>query len=108
MRAVIVGDRQGDLQVRDIPGDLRNLQHLVGGYIECCAPAQLRAKGIEMLADEEGLLTGKPFNANLWPFFFVGDIVLVGVSGEDFVGLTDSQVDYINEWFKGLWEENDD
>lgn len=85
-----------------IDGDLSSLQMCVGGYIECCAPAELRGQGIELIANEEGMLRGLPVNENLLPFLFVGRLVAVGVEGEEFVSLTDSQIDYLKEWIGGL------
>lgn len=81
---------------------LRNLQTLVGGYIEPCAPAELRHHGIELLANEEGLLRQLPVNINLFPFFFVGSLVAVGVSGEEFVSLTPEQESYLKKWLEEL------
>lgn len=81
---------------------LRNLQTLVGGFIEPCAPVQLKQQGIELLADEEGLLKQLPCNENLFPFFFVGPLVAVGIGDEDFVSLTPDQEEYLRMWLEGL------
>lgn len=81
---------------------LRALQGLVGGYIETCAPAGLRAQGIELLANEEGLLQGLEPNFNLYPFFYVGQLVAVGIGDEDFVSLTAEQITFIMGWIEGL------
>lgn len=85
-----------------VENTLAILQTLVGGYIEPCAPVQLREWGIELLANEEGLLKGLPFNINLYPFFFVGDLVAVGVKGEEFVSLTPEQEHYLKDWLDDL------
>lgn len=85
-----------------VENTLTILQTLVGGYIEPCAPAQLREWGIELLANEEGLLKGLPFNINMYPFFFVGDLVAVGVKGEEFVSLTPEQEHYLKDWLNDL------
>lgn len=83
---------------------LEFLQDCVGGYIEPCAPIELKEHGIELLANEEGLLSGLDPNENLFPFFLVGNVVAVGVDGEDFVGLSVEQRRYLNEWVKALKE----
>lgn len=85
-----------------IPNTLEALQESVGGYIECCAPAELRERGIELIANEEGMLKGLPVNENLLPFLFVGQLVAVSVFREDFVSLSDSQIDYLKQWLGGL------
>lgn len=81
---------------------LRNLQTLVGGFIEPCAPVELKKRGIELLANEEGLLRHLPCNINLFPFFFVGTLVAVGIGDEDFVSLTPEQEEYIKKWVEDL------
>lgn len=81
---------------------LENLQHLVNGYIEPCTPAELSDAGIIMLANEEGVLYGLPVNENLTPFFFVGDLVFVGIDGCDFCGLTDGQIKFGKNWISSL------
>jgi len=86
----------------DTEGALHDLQAMVGGYIETCAPAELRAKGIELLCNEEGLLRQLPVNINMFPFFFVGTLVAVGVSGENFVSLTPEQESYLKKWLENL------
>lgn len=81
---------------------LRSLQSIVDGFIEPCAPAQLRDKGIELLANEEGLLRQLKVNINMFPFFYVGNLVAVGIGDEDFVSLTPEQEAYIKKWLEDL------
>lgn len=83
---------------------LRSLQDIVGGFIETCAPLELREQGIELLANEEGLLIHLPYNNNLFPFFFVGTLVAVGVDREDecFVSLLPEQEAYLKKWLENL------
>lgn len=102
MRVLVIGTKQGNIHLHDIEGDLWELQHLVGGFIECCAPVQLREQGIQMLANEEGLLRGLNLNENLDPFFFVGQLVMVGVEGDNFVSLTEKQQVYAMRWLRAL------
>lgn len=103
MKIVTVLPEVGEIytdNVKEITLEL--LQKEVGGYIQTCAPVELRVHHIEMLCDEEGLLKGKRPNKNLYPFFFVGNVVFVGVDGEHLVGLTNEQESYIREWLVGL------
>ena len=81
---------------------LRNLQTLVGGFIEPCAPVELKQKGIELLANEEGLLRQLPVNVNMFPFFYVGTLVAVGIGKEDFISLTPEQEEYLKKWVEEL------
>lgn len=102
MRVILVGHRHGDIRCHDTEGNLYDLQHFVDGFIETCAPAQLREQGIEMLCNEEGLLRQLPYNENLFPFFFVGRLVILAVDGDRFVGLSDEQQQFALEWLRNL------
>lgn len=102
MRVLVIGTNQGNIHLHDIEGELWELQNLVGGFIECCAPVQLRRKGIQLLANEEGLLKGLDTNVNLFPFFFVGQLVMVGVADEEFTSLTEEQQAYAMQWLREL------
>lgn len=98
MRVIIIGTERGAFEVVEIDGSLESLQEMVGGHIECCAPAELVEKGIQMLCNEEGLLKGLAPNENLYPFFYVGPCVMVATGGEKFLSLSDKQRDYILAW----------
>lgn len=102
MRVLVIPHENGNVRAVDIAGTLESMQELVGGYIQCAPMPQLNARRIELVVNEEGLLAGLPSNANLWPFFFVGQAFMVGTDGEDFVGLNDDQLAYAKGWIKGL------
>lgn len=44
-----------------------------------------------ILCDEEGRLKGKPYNTTVCGVPFVGTILIVGTSGEEFADLTEEQ-----------------
>lgn len=77
---------------------LENLQLHVGGYIEAIGLSD----DLAVICDEEGRLKGKPYNCNLAGLDLVGDIMLVGVKGEEFADLP---VDYhtMRKLFPELW-----
>lgn len=102
MKVIKIGYKLGDVELIEIENDLHELQALVEGYIEPCAPLELRERGIELLANEEGLLAGLENNHNLFPYFFVGTLVMVGVQGDELVSLTDEQISFAREWLKLL------
>ena len=104
MRILQIGTNKGNVDVEDIPGKLRDMQGVVGGHIETVPMPQLNEKGIALVANEEGLLQGLPTNENLFPFFFVGQMFMVGISGTEFISLTDEQLDYCRAWLSGLRE----
>ena len=58
---------------------LKNLQNIVGGYIEAVGFGDMI-----ILCDEEGRLKNKPYNCQIGRTSFVGTIVAVGSDGEEF------------------------
>lgn len=106
MKLLTVLPGRGEIYTVDVKEvTLEELQKEVGGYIQTCAPVELQVENIQMLCDEEGLLKHRVPNENLYPFFFVGNIVFVGVDGEELVGLTNEQETFVREWLKGLTED---
>lgn len=83
-------------------GNLADLQYLVGGLIQPFTPPEMRKRGITLLCSEDGLLTQMPVNINMFPFFFVGTLVAVGVAGDEFVSLTPDQEEYVKKWLEEL------
>ena len=43
--------------------------------------------------NEEGRLLGMPYNTTICGVSFVGPLLIAGIAGEDFAGLTEQQVD---------------
>lgn len=71
----------------DIENELKPLQDAVGGYIETVH----LTRELIIIADEEGMLKGK--TPNRWGL--VGTFLVVGDGGEEFRGLTDTEVDFL-------------
>ncbi len=68
----------------DIPNTLEALQNEVGGFIE----TYTLACGACVVCNEEGRLLGLPYCATVADVEFVGTILVVGVDGEDFCGMS--------------------
>lgn len=84
-----------------IENSLENLQRTVGGYIECVK----LCKDLAIICDEEGRLKGKEHNCSVCGYNFVGDIIVVGVQGDEFADLPcDWQV--LKNLFPTLFEES--
>ena len=90
-------------ETRDISGDLKEMQSIVGGYIQAIYPFS----GIALVCNEEGWLLGLPGNRGLrdsdgevrniiWGTFFLCG---APADGEDFVGLTPEQVEQLEAQF---------
>lgn len=95
MNVVKVGTKAGDINVVDWDGSLKGLQDMVEGYIEVVNVIGFTDHRIKMLVNEEGVLTLKPINENLLPFFYVGNAVFIGVKDDCFDGLTPEEIDRV-------------
>lgn len=102
IKVIVAGTVEGDVRTLEVPNTLESLQELVEGYIEHTTLPELTAKGIHLLVNEEGLLAGLDGNENLFPFFYVGNVVFLCTAGEDFTGLSESQLQFVYEWLEGL------
>lgn len=102
MEVLVIHPQKGNIHLHSTEGQLHDLQALVGGFIETCAPVELRTMGIEMLCNEEGLLKHLDLNDNLYPFFYVGTVVMLGVQGEKFVSLSEGQQIFAMRWLRKL------
>ena len=83
-----------------VSNTLENLQRNVGGYIETVT----LATDMCVICDEEGRLKGKPYNCTICGVDFVGDVLLVGVKGEEFADLPISY-QWAKGVFKSLWND---
>ena len=81
-----------------VSNSLENLQTAVGGYIETVK----LATDMCVICNEEGRLKGLPYNCTVAGVDFVGDILLVGVKGEEFADLSIS-FQQAKRVFKSLW-----
>ena len=107
MRAVIKKPGESP-EIIDVDNDLKPLQEAVGGYIEHFS----LTRGIGILCDEDGRFKGPVVDGRVTslPYtfafdeyvVFVGAVLFVGESGDDFTDLTDEQVDLINRSFEGI------
>lgn len=105
MKAIVV-KTDDTFSVVDVENKLKPLQKLVGGGIEIVYPREAyKNSWMErdhlFLVDEEGLLKDKYVNSfgtmlyngyALTPYVIAGDIVILGIDGEDFRGLIDDEI----------------
>lgn len=76
---------------REIENKLKAFQDLVGGHIETV----LLPGGVCMIVNDAGKLLDFPPNFRLGNDLIVGTAVFVGVSGEEFCGLSLMQENYV-------------
>lgn len=80
-------------RVIEIENELSALQEAVEGYIQ----AVPLAADACIICNEEGKLIGLPYNTRILNEIFVGNILFVGVAGEEFCSLTNEQISLIAE-----------
>ena len=72
-------------EVREIPNTLEALQEAVGGYIE----TMTFTSDCAVIVNEEGKLRGLPVNFGFLGDVLVGNVLFVGVDGEEFCSLSE-------------------
>ena len=85
-------------KIAEIENTLEALQRGVGGKLE----AVTLASDACVLCNEEGRLLGMPYNTTICGVSFVGPLLIVGIAGEDFAGLTEQQVDRLRTLFPAV------
>lgn len=83
----------------NISNTLENLQRTVGGYIETITLCD----DLVVICNEEGRLKGLPYNCEICGVDFVGDIIICGVSGDEFADLP-CDWSVLKLMFPFLWE----
>lgn len=83
--------------VAQVDNTLEALQHAVGGPIEAVTLAQ----NAVIICNEEGWLRDLPFNCRFCRINFVGVILVVGVDGDEFSGLSNEDARAIARWLGG-------
>ena len=82
--------------VKEINSNLEALQNEVGGYIQCLPLFD----NVVLIVDEEGRLKNKEFSFYLPSYGdIVGDAFFIGTKDEDFISLTDEQIEILEKRF---------
>lgn len=102
INVIVAGTVADNIHTVTVENELEPLQRLVGGYLEHTTLAELEARNIHLLVNEEGLLMGLDPNENLYPFFFVGNVVFVSTDGDEFASLSDEQHRFVMKWLEEL------
>lgn len=76
---------------------LKNLQNIVGGYIETVTVAD----NLVIICNEEGLIRDLPFNCELCGHMFFGTLIFIGADGEDFADVPITFKEYKQFFFGG-------
>ncbi len=92
---ILVVEPMKPCEVREIPDTLETMQALVGGYIQAVYPFQ---EEVALVCNENGKNLDLPYNRPLTndrgiPYDMIcGTFFLAGVGAEDFVSLTEEQI----------------
>lgn len=92
---VLIVEPGKEPRVAQIPNTLKAMQQTVDGYIQIVHPWH---DSVALVCDEEGVLKDKPFNRNVTPWLQIaGTFFLCGTIEDDFMDLTDAQVELYTE-----------
>ena len=100
---ILVVEPMKPCEVREIPDTLEAMQALVGGHIQAVYPFR---DDVALVCNEEGRNLGLPYNRPLTndrgvPYEMIcGTFFLAGVGPEDFISLTDDQI----QRYKALYD----
>lgn len=101
--SVLVVEPQKKPYAKEIGGDLKSLQHEVGGYIQAVYPFR---KPVALICNEEGKLSGKALNRALRDEsgqiydVVAGTFLIAGLGKEDFISLTPEQMEHFMQYFQ--------
>lgn len=89
---------------KSIEGTLKEMQEIVGGYIETVRVGKL----LLMVCNEEGKLRGLPHNFALGNDIICGTVFFCSMSGEDMIGLSLEHARAVRHWLDGLEGDPDE
>lgn len=102
---VLVVEPMKPCRVQEISDTLEAMQAIVGGHIEAVTPF---TEPVAIVCNEEGKLQSLPFNrpllndSGLPCDILCGTFFITGVSGENFVSLTDGQIRRYKELYDNV------
>ncbi|MBQ6621547.1 MAG: DUF3846 domain-containing protein [Mogibacterium sp.] len=99
LRAIVKRPDEEFGHMTNVSVSLKNLQNLVGGYIETVTLGPINPD-LVVVCNEEGRLMGLDYNCTVAGIDFVGDIVVLGMDGDKFSDIPISFAD----WKELIWE----
>ena len=83
-------------EIEEIKDELKTYQKIVGGNIEVFPFVD----DILCVCNDEGKLINLPVNFFFFNDYICGDVIFISEKGEDFIGLSDKQIEIIKEMFE--------
>lgn len=98
---VFIKEPKKKAEVKEIENTLSSLQKIVDGYIEV---VPFTNDGTHLIINEEGKLTGLPYNFPYYDDFIVGTAIFTKSDDEgEFSGLTDEDINGLQEEYPYLF-----
>jgi len=97
IRAIIV-EPSKEPAVCLIENSLKELQKIVGGYIEIVGPEIINDKEIVIICNEEGKLLGLPPNREIGHDILYGTFLIAGIDDGEIRSLEDEEIEHIKEY----------
>lgn len=94
---VVIVEPYREPKVKEISNTLKELQKIVGGYIEI-VPLQI-GNNLSVICNEEGKLLGLLPNRSLGQDVLCGTFLVVSTKEDEFVSLTGDEIGYITKRF---------
>lgn len=100
MRVIKIGTKLGDVELLNT--SLGGINEIVGEWDWGSTPRELFAKDISLVCGANGCIKQLAPNENLFPFFYVGECVLVHYDRWKYSSLTDADLIFLKQWLKRL------
>lgn len=106
--------------IATIPNELAAFQVSIGGYIETVDPAIMSDHNVVMIVNEQGRLLGLDINriatycfsglknrflSKADPRVILGGAIIIGVDGDEFASLTDSEIETLQLRLSSICDE---
>lgn len=105
LKAIMKRVDRKDAYSTNVSDSLKNLQNIVGGYIETVTLYR-EEKGhpaVVLIVNEEGIPKGLPYNCRLAGIPIFGDFVILGAKGDEFCDVPVS-ARFINSYIEEIGE----
>lgn len=89
---VLVIDTVKEPRAKTIDGSLKQMQEIVGGYIETTKFCDINGKRMVLVCNEDGKLRGLPLNKYLEGQWIAGTAFVCKDTGDELQGLTDAEI----------------
>lgn len=108
---ILITPRKAELELCDCPKTDALTQFRIA--LDCVELSETtledlsaKVEGAVLIQDAKGCIKHLESNSNLYPYFFVGNVLLAKKTSEGYETLTASDIDHFFEWLHGLEDVN--